>query len=66
MMEELKKNELEKNELKKNELSETETAGVAGGCFDVFDIYLDELMAKEKEKKQTGTHAHETGASGGW
>ena len=53
-------------ELKKNELSETEMAGVAGGCFDVFDIYLDELMAKEKEKKQTGARAHGTGASGSW
>lgn len=61
MMEELKK-----DKLTENELSETETAGVAGGCFDVFDIYLDELMAKEKEKKQTGAHAHGSGASGGW
>lgn len=54
------------NDIKKNELSETETAGVAGGCFDVFDVYLDELMAKGKEKKQTGARAHGTGASGGW
>lgn len=62
MMEELKK-----DKLAEGEVNETEMDSVAGGCFDVFDIYyLDELMAKEKEKKQTGAQAHGTGASGSW
>ena len=60
MMEELKK-----NELKKNELSETETAGVSGGWYDLYEMVLEDVEL-ERAKKQTGAHAHETGASGSW
>ena len=53
------------NELKKNELNETEMGSVAGGWYDLYEMVLEDVEL-ERAKKQTGAHAHETGASGGW
>ena len=53
---------------------DNELENVNGGCFDMYDILLEDVERQEREKEakkqaeanQPGARAHGSGASGGW
>ena len=64
------------NDMKKNELTEQEMNGVSGGnnfpphFWEEFEKELKKAEAERQEAmrqaNQSGAHAHDGGASGGW